>query len=354
MNSKASFVFYSFILQFLYTLLSSIFTRKDALIILSSNSIQYKVLPELIKRLKSNKRFPCQILDSNGGFFKTIILLSRSKIIYIDQNHPLISKIRLRSDQKVIHCWHGGGLFKKIGFDNLGLKSINESNRLNRIYRNVSYIAISDSKFIDIFAQAFHKKREQILPFGLLRTDSLFQIDPLERRKKLEEKYPIIKNKRLILYAPTYRERDHKRFSFAVFPKFNIDGSVIAIRSHPSLKSLLSPELLNLNDEDLYDVLAATDILVTDFSSILFDYSFFKRPIIIYTPDFSNYSKHRGVYIDINVVFKGLFAQNPHQLYELLTSENFPEQHIWENFMQNCDGKSCERLIEFSLKLLKE
>lgn len=340
-------------LQVLYWIFVFCFKQKGALVLLSKNSCKYKNLTELIYKLQIRNTIKFEVVPPESSFIKKIYRLSKSEIIYVDENSYLISNIKLSKKQKVIHCWHGGGLLKKIAYDNLRNVDINEQLRLDRIYRNISYILISDEKFQSIFAKAFHKDVSQILPYGLLRTDALFRINVHEARNRLEKKYPCIKKKKLILYAPTYRENSTcKRYSLFDLSKLKIENSILAVRCHPTIQHEYAEGVLNLNNEDLYELLPAVDVLVTDYSSILFDFAFFKKPILIYSEDLFEYEKEHGTYQNIREMFNNAVATNIPELIELINCRQFLGQDIWNKYMSNCDGNACDKLLDFSSTII--
>lgn len=101
-------------LQVLYWIFVFCFKQKGALVLLSKNSCKYKNLTELIYKLQIRNTIKFEVVPPESSFIKKIYRLSKSEIIYVDENSYLISNIKLSKKQKVIHCWHGGGLLKKL------------------------------------------------------------------------------------------------------------------------------------------------------------------------------------------------------------------------------------------------
>lgn len=337
-----------YLIQKAYNQLLKINRQNCRVIVLNVRSNDYKNLKELISFWR--RKEDLIVIRPNDCLLVKLAKISKGRVIFIEENDNVLSNIRLSSRQTVIHCWHGGGLFKKIAYDSNGLNS-SDQQRLKRIYQNVSYILISDQKFLPVFSSAFKKPKQQILPFGLIRTDKLFEIDVNKSRKLLESRYPQIIGKKIILYAPTYREQENNRKLFFPDLKLDKDDFILAARLHPSLKSHICAEYLDFSCEDLYELLPAVDVLITDYSSILFDFSFFNRPIIIYAPDIEKYE--RGLYIDVNSVFKGSVATSIEEL-KLIIDGVLPNNKIWRDFMGACDGHVKEKIDAFTESLLKE
>lgn len=206
-----------------------------------------------------------------------------------------------------LNSWHGTPI-KKMGCD---LSSDNES--FTSKAKNHWNIQLSQSPYeSDIFSRVFGVKPENFRIFGLPRNDSLSKDTGL-KNTTLRKKMGLPLDKKIILYAPTFREYqrdsdysstinipiDFKRWQYELGEEY-----VLLIRAHYDIiKSLDIPQSDFVKDyssyQSLNDLLIISDILISDYSSIFFDYSILGRPMLCYAYDYDEYESKRGLYFDI-------------------------------------------------------
>ena len=135
--------------------------------------------------------------------------LYTSKVIISDDYIRYLRVIKLREEQKVIQLWHGGGMFKKICLD-APLRMSYEEERSAHIQYDA--LVVSSKECIPVYAKAFGVSEDIILPYGMPRTDDLVNEEKREKlRKSFYENHPELKNKKIVSYFPTFREKDGKR-----------------------------------------------------------------------------------------------------------------------------------------------
>ena len=163
-------------------------------------------------------------------------------------------------------------------------------------------------------AKSLYYNDSQVLNSGSPRVDMFFE-DYSIIKNNVYKYFNIKSTKKIILYAPTYRgifegydgvlknsvlNLDYKKLITAVKNRFGGEW-VFAIRLHPRLKNIkiCSKDIINMNDyPDVQEILASTDILITDYSSIMWDYSFTKKPCFIFATDLEDYISERGFYME--------------------------------------------------------
>ncbi|MFG6496241.1 CDP-glycerol glycerophosphotransferase family protein [Fictibacillus sp. UD] len=206
------------------------------------------------------------------------------------------------------NTWHGTPI-KKMGEDiSIENKSFGSSAKWN------VDMMTSQSKYeADIFSRVFNIDRDKFLVCGLPRNDSLANVT-IKAKHDMMRKIGLPMDKKVILYAPTFREYERdKKLNCVLAPPINFekwkkeigDEYIILLRAHYEVAQVLN---LNANDGFVYDVsnysvlndlMIAADILISDYSSILFDYSILDRPMICFTYDYEKYMHNRGLYFDI-------------------------------------------------------
>ncbi len=297
---------------------------------------------------------------SDGLCLKNIFHIARSKIIIQDKSTKLLSNLTLGKKTTCIQLWHSSGLYKKVGFDAMrsGMLKEKEYLRLKRIHHNIHYFIISDRKLVPYYAQAFSLDPEKILPFGLVRTDKYFSIDYAANLKAVHEAFPETRGKKILLYAPTYREVDSrcKRANVCLLDVQKLRGALgsewcFAMRRHPSLISGSYAGWLDFSDLDQDLCLSCSDVLITDYSSILFDYAFFRRPIYLFVPDAGSYKdEQKDFYVTPEeLAGESAVCRTTEDVIAGIGKNAASDQHIWERYMNDCDGHSCERVADFVL-----
>ncbi len=355
MLKKYKIAFY----KILYKILSQFVNQTEIAIIYGTASKDYLNLDCICQELQNRNRKFFKI-DGNKFSISSIIKLAKSKVICVDQSTQMISNIFLCKNSELIQVWHAGGAFKKFGFDAFR-KDTNqdkEEKRINRIHGQYDYVICSDQKLISIYAKAFRVSIDHVLPLGLPRTDLLYRVNCAYEKKFLTKKYHINPNKKWVLYAPTFRTTSQSRTNPMV-PDFLLDlkkaGKIeILYKGHPSTKILNKKHNANwidVSNEKSVNILSTVDILISDFSSIIFDYAFFNKPIVFFSTDSKEYLlDERGIYFDLNCYFSKVLNDKSTETVEDLIKPS--SSKVWSNFMSSCDGKSSRRCCDFFEKLL--
>ena len=267
-----------------------------------------------------------------------------------------------RKGSKVIQLWHGTGTIKKFGQDvNTGkLKELEQ-----RANNNITHLIVNSEEMKKTYGQAFGVDENRIFPIGLPKTDELInRLDKIKKDKVnpdkdyIYKKYNISRETKLVLYAPTFRDDevddpkvgDQLEELLINFP----EGYELGIRLHPHV----AEKMMGLKDkrvhqlsfeEDVNTVLLACDILITDYSSIIFEYCLMKCPMIFYSYDLEEFQrKGRGFYHPYQSYVPGPIAYCGKEVCELIKENNFDydkiDKFIEDNY-QYLDGKATERLL---------
>ncbi|MBQ8304758.1 MAG: CDP-glycerol glycerophosphotransferase family protein [Blautia sp.] len=257
-----------------------------------------------------------------------------------------------KKDQVYVQAWHGTPL-KKLGFDIGRFKGRTYEQKEHEYQyrydagRITWFLSPSDfyrEKITSAFALRSIGKENCFLEGGYPRNDFLFRYSDKEARE-IREKLGIPDNKRVILYTPTWREDDHQgyRYKLAVhFEKWREclgEDTVILYRSHYMVANYIdlsrfSGFVYNVSDyDDIRDLYVISDLLVTDYSSVFFDYANLHRPILFYMYDHDHYREEmRGFYIDEKEL-PGPIVQTEEELLKLLLQyDGSGYEEIYEAF----------------------
>lgn len=262
--------------------------------------------------------------------------------------------LRFKSKKTIyLNTWHGVAL-KKIGND--------DANSGRYDYSTIDYLCVSGSYDKKVFKSALNATQNSFLECGMPRNDSLFGVT--EKQKwMLRSKLGIPKEKKVILYAPTWRDSTNNGKSFDLkvpvhFLKWrDVLGEqyMVLFRAHDRTTKVMD---ISFDDfvidcskyEPLNDLLIVSDILITDYSSIVFDYSILAKPFICFGYDYDQYVEERGTYFDAAQVYpQGMFKSEDEVLEQILSMDYEEEckktRTLNSMFMEYSKGKATETCV---------
>ena len=273
------------------------------------------------------------IVFSNAFSFNHLFHFCTAKVIVTNGGMP--TYMPKRKGQYVINTWHGGGAYKR------GIPVSSSASR-ERIQMNMY-----KSKCLDLFVSSCRDFEEKVIPdisqnykgeilrCGLPRNDIFFS-DIQSVREKVCSYFNLDKNNLLVLYAPTFRGDyyalnkkfisavDFNRISRATQKRF-AKQIVVAFRAHALMTETIFNEVaINVTSyPDMQELLCAADILISDYSSTIWDFSLTKKPCFLYCPDLNYYlNEDRGVYTPIET-WPGILCRTNEELEQAIL--NFDE-----------------------------
>lgn len=342
-----------------YKFMCYIFLQKNIVLYTSSNKDSFSNISSIASEFDS-KNIKYTILtcdDKKNNKFLFLRTLATARVLVIDADSPA-AKIELHRNTYLIQCWHAGGAYKKIGFDakRKGISPELEERRLTRIHRCISYFICTSHETAKVYSRAFRLDRKNMLIFGMPRLDSIIQKMPFAAPEEVT-----------ILYAPTFRTKNNIRkipsppdileFRSQLESVFN-SSIRFAFRGHPTAPGLM--ELQGWEDWSALpqsEALQQTSILITDYSSIFFDYLPFRRPIIFYVPDIERYqNEEQGLYFSPYDLFPKTTCATEKELINILMnckSLDIDYESVWRKYMKACDGHATKRLCSFIEHLME-
>lgn len=207
-----------------------------------------------------------------------------------------------------LNTWHGSAI-KRMGGD---INAGNKSFSLKGKKKNDGVMLAQGQYDVDVFSRAFNRSPESFRVIGLPRNDVLAQATE-QLQYQLREKLGIDPGKKVILYAPTFREYEKDSGNNCVMvPPMNLKkwkeklgkDYVLLFRAHYEVAHVLGIEdddfVRNVSSyPSLDNLMLASDMLISDYSSIFFDYAIMHKPMISYCYDYDRYATERGMYFDI-------------------------------------------------------
>ena len=225
-----------------------------------------------------------------------------------------------------LNTWHGTPL-KTIGNA--------ASGRQDFDFSNIDIFCCAGEYEKEIFIRDFNVPKESIIFSGLPRNDELYNVTE-EQIREYRKDLNIPKGKKVILYAPTWRDSIDNGQSYAMKPPIDIsywkehlqDEFVMLLRTHAYTNKLLGIEFNDFvrdftNYPSINHLLAIADILLSDYSATIFDYSILGRPIICFGYDYDEYSKERGLYVDLMLEMPSGVLRTQEEVVEKLKNINY-------------------------------
>ena len=262
----------------------------------------------------------------------------------------------------VVQLWHAAGAFKKFGLDIENRSDDLKKYRLKDA-RRWDLLLCSSEKVSQIYQHAFGKiDKKKIFVTGLPRNDFLFHCQ--KRKDRIRSQLNIPLDTKLVLYAPTFRDNglnpdmvvDIITFLDTSLPR----NYILGVRLHPAIvnKIELKDNILNLSLYDTEPVLSVSDILITDYSSIVFDFALLERPMLFYSPDVNEYGDQRGFYFDYSTFIPGPLCKTKESLLdEIVNYEIERWEKVIKNFKQDFqpdfDGENSKRVFERIIQIEK-
>ncbi len=296
--------------------------------------------------------------------FRFIYYLATSDVILIDDYYPEIYKFDYPKTTKILQVWHACGAFKSLGFERLGKPGAPPFN--TRVHKCYTHVPVSSEHSAKHHAEGFAIDERKFYPVGIPRTDIFFdeEYKRVTREKMLEE-FPACRNaKKVYLYAPTFRG-DNATNAYFPFDKFDLErwgeflereGSVLIVKLHPFVnKRVEIPEaykerILDATDyREVNDILFIIDVLITDYSSIIYETALLRKPMLFFAFDRRYYEATRDFYEPYDELVPGRIVTDFDDLLEAMEKEDY-DSHKLDSFIKKnfkyTDGKSTDRVID--------
>lgn len=323
----------------------------------------------------------------NKYLFKNLIFMfivlpyhmATSSVIFMDNVFLPFSSIKVKKNTRLVQLWHGTGAIKKFGLDSeegwIKKKAI-------KVNTNTSHFIVGSSWMGEIYKSAFGATEDRIFNIGCPRTDLFFDKESISiKKREFLKKYSELAGKQIILYAPTFRDEE---LGNEIKTKLNVEkllselneDYILGFRLHPVLSDKFNLDKMGLSAdhqkrvfdfsdyENLNTLLFNCDILITDYSSILFEYALLKKPMIFFSYDLDKFEKSgRGFYEDYESMVPGPVVFETLEIADEINKINSDKSNNNNNnnfsfnlgkfisiYLETCDGNSRKRLYDLLIK----
>jgi CDP-ribitol ribitolphosphotransferase len=295
--------------------------------------------------------------------FRMPWLLARADVVVLDDYQPAIYRVQDRN-VKIIQLWHAYGSFKTVGYSRVGKPG--GPDPWSRVHRNYTYATVGSHNDVAHYAEAFGIPERRVVPIGVPRMDEfvLSSRDPAGRDRAYEA-VPEAAGRRTVLFAPTFRGSgaksatyDLSRLDLAAIHALCVDrDAVFVIRLHPfvaeraEIPDELRDRVVDATDRpvETNDLLLITDLLVTDYSSIVFEFATLRRPMLFFAYDLDDYVATRDFYVPYEEWVPGRIVRTFPELLDAIRRDDYGADKVdafVERNFDHLEGGSADRIID--------
>lgn len=293
-------------------------------------------------------------------FMTSIYHLATARHVFVDNYYGFLAVTEFKPEVKCVQLWHAAGAIKQFGLEDLSIRGRTNKalQRFHAVYNRFDYITVGSDYMIDIFQDSFGVPKSRFLKSGIPRTDFFFdKLKKQQAKEMIERDFPLVKDKKVILYAPTYRDNEldatNLQIDFDVMYQKLKHDYILFLRLHPAVNDKFENKypgfIFNVTTyPNINDLLVGADILITDYSSIPFEFSLLERPMIFYAYDYEEYRDKRGVWKDYYTRVPGPVVETTEEIIEVIQDKTFELERVqpfareWNKYS---NGHSSENIV---------
>ena len=252
------------------------------------------------------------------GLVRLRSLISRQDIIILDDYAPVFSYLDPPKGARLVQLWHAIEGFKSVGYSRFGKDG--SPHPAWSCHRKYTDVFVPHEDLIDVYSEVFGVGREVFRVCGTPRLDGF--TDPVmikEKEEKVLSLWPELKDKKVILFAPTYRGSgqrdayyDYSKLDLRKIKELCKDDTIFAVKMHPFIQKKIdipapyADSIIDVSDyPEINDLYYIADLMITDYSSDYFEFALLRKPVLFYTYDRDLYQITRGVHRDIRETAPG-------------------------------------------------
>lgn len=307
------------------------------------------------------RNFMRSLPKTNGNLIRLMFHLSTAKVVVTDNYFPELAAVKWRDSMECVQIWHANGALKKFGWEDKAAQKRSDSDkkRFQAVYKTFSKVVIGSDEMGELFKRSFLVDDSRLLKMGVPRTDYYFDEATLAQNKRAGLAKYEIQDKKVLLYAPTFRDEELAEAKLhldvvAMKIAFGKEYKLL-LKLHPSMLADLPKKdddfcVYVEKETELEALLPMVDVLITDYSSIPFEFAFFEKPMIFFAYDLEAYDASRGL-------ADGYLEQIPGPLCkttaEVVTAIQNPAmdteavREFSERWNKYSDGESSKRFVAF-------
>jgi CDP-ribitol ribitolphosphotransferase len=283
-------------------------------------------------------------------------LLRTSRLVVVDNAYLPVHVAPHRAATEVVQVWHAEGALKRFGAD--AARPLDEPER-TFLHHHYDWVVTAGEASRAAYSRALRTPIERVLALGSPRTDLFFdEAAGAAARARVLATHPLLEGRRVVLYAPTFRGRGRAKRPGAGLDAARLRAAlpasdVLVLKTHPNLdRSLVTTAGFDVVVDpsvDLNELLVATDILITDYSSSIFDFALLRRPMVLLVDDLEAYERDPGLYLDYRTEMVGTQVTDTEGVVRAILDERFdlePYGAFIQRHLAASDGHASQRFVE--------
>ena len=283
-------------------------------------------------------------------------MATAEKVFLNDNFIPMAYMKTEKRKTQFIQLWHGAGAFKRFGLSTESDPKVYQL--VEKANQKITHLFVTSKQVVPYYEEAFAIKKEKIYPIGIPVTDLYFDDERISQRKeRVYQQYPELRKYKLLLYAPTFRNEAEenqqilKQFDVSKIHEILGEEWLILVKMHPKfpVENIIENDYCyNMTGyNDISDLYLVADMLITDYSSTVVEYSLLDKPVIMFAYDLQKYD--RGFYYDYESMVPGTVAHSQQELFEILEKklDKVEKRHNFVKFQyDNIKGKVCPDILD--------
>ena len=281
--------------------------------------------------------------------------IATSETCVVDSYCIPVSILKHRENLKTIQIWHSLGAIKKFGYQTLNTtfgRSKEMADAMD-MHKNYDVIVCGSDAMVPVYCEAFQTTVDKIIVNSLPRIDYLINKEE-KIRSKIKSSYPDIDRKKVILYAPTFREGEPIPYD-EVIRNVDLNKYNLIIKGHPVRSGEYFDErVYTCPDYSSLKLLTIADYVITDYSAISIEASILNKPLYFYVYDYENYKNKNGLNVDLFEEMPGCVFEEIDSLMQAIEQNDYDLSQVInyrDKYITVQSGMATKELVSYMLNL---
>jgi len=365
---------FKIILRIIYCIFKVFTSPKNKVLFCSRQAnelpLDFKLIQEELRKRDTDMQCVCICRNIGSGisdymrFFaemlRSMYHLATARVCVLDSYWPPVSLLKHKESLKVIQIWHAIGKIKKSGHASAGAvsgRSVSAAKLLN-MHENYDHIIAGAKVWNYYYCESFGVTEERLLNYGLPRIDYLINTAEANRERFLAEN-PQLKEKKIILYAPTFRRNMEAKWD-QIIDKVNYSKYALIIKNHPSQRiygDKPQGDVHYFDDWKTMDLISVCDYVITDYSAIALEAAVLNKKTYYWTYDYEEYLANNGLNINLYEAASGHVYADIRELLKAIDEGKYDQTVLdaYRNrYLPEDLGMSTKKICDLIIKSIRE
>lgn len=282
--------------------------------------------------------------------------LATSKAAVLDTYSITVSCLKHKDSLKVIQMWHALGAVKKFGLQSVGTKEGRDEkiSKAMCMHKNYDYILAPSAATAKFYMEAFGYGADKMKICSLPRVDDILSDNGASAG--FFAKNPELSDKKIVLYLPTFREREAYVAEKLKAEFADLEGYRLIVSPHPLFSKVKKDDNFFYNGEfSTAQLMKVADVIITDYSACAFEASLLMKPLYFYVPDYDEYTEERGINTPIKDEMPTAVFEDAQKLCAALKSGNYDFNALFafkSKYVENAKTNNSQILAKFVLMVM--